>query len=118
MNISEINKLKDSDLKQLQQTIDDTIRRREREGKMAKKMSIEELLHEYGQFGYVVPKGSKFWKIGGSGRGEGKYGMEVGRFTHSCHVDTTDLIVLLVIDGHDTFVEDYSDLWLSDPVTI
>lgn len=93
------------------------VKREEKSGEPATK---EELIFLYEHFGYEIPNGSKFWKIGGLQKGRGKYGFQVGQYTHSCHIDSTELIVLLVIDGYNgnTYLESYSDIWLSNCIIV
>lgn len=44
-------------------------------------------------FGFIIPKDAEFYKTEKNG-----IGMKVGHYVHSCHVDTTDIYVLLHID--------------------
>jgi len=104
------------ELEEIKHEIEAQISKKQWEERRKVKKTREQLLKEFYRFGYIVPPGSKFWKIGGPVKSAGAYGMEVGAYVHSCHVDTTDLKVLLVVDGNEHFVESYSDFWLSDPV--
>lgn len=116
--MSEINISKRSieDLRVLRDELDEEISNLERDAKLKVRKTREELISEFGYFGYIVPPTAKFWKIHGPNKSVGAYGMEVGEYTHSCHVDTTELKVLLVVDGNEHYVESFADLWLSDPV--
>jgi len=78
----------------------------------------QKLVDVYSGMGFLLPDGSKFWKINGLGKDEGLYGLQVGSFIHSCHVDSTDLIVLLIINGCNSYVDDVSDFWLSNCIKI
>lgn len=104
------------ELREMRDELDEQIADLERETKNKVRKTREQLIQEFGHFGYEVPSTAKFWKIHGPNKGLGAYGMEVGSYTHSCHIDTTDLKVLLVVDGNEHYVESYADLWLSDPV--
>lgn len=77
----------------------------------------EKVLRAFTGSGYEIPKDVKFFKIG-TGDDIGLYGMQVGSYVHSCHIDTTDFIVLLIINGCNTHVDSFSDLWLSHPFTV
>jgi hypothetical protein len=92
--------------------------------KIAKTLTKEQLLSLYGGYGYVVKPGDKFWKIR-HGKGEGFYGWQVGQFEHSCHIDSTDLIVLYVIEpgtptspAGDQYLVHDSEMWLEGPIVV
>jgi len=110
LSLDELEDVKDEAI----ECIDDKIY----EAKKTATKTRSEIIKDFNHFGFQVPDKVNFWKIRGplSHKGFGAYGMEVGRYVHSCHVDTTDLIVLLVVDGNDNFVESYSDMWLDGPV--
>ena len=55
-----------------------------------------------------------FWEVKASGPYNKMIGMEVGRYEHSCHVDTTEIIVLLFINNDGDAVHEFSDLWLKN----
>ena len=112
------------ELVKLQETIEELIEERDRQF-MTQTMSKEQLLDLYHSRGYSPKKGDKFWKIRSPEKGRGFYGWEVGRFEHSCHIDTTDLIVLYVIEPRgsngsvgESYVEEYADLWLEGPIVV
>lgn len=93
--------------------------------KLAKTLTKEQLLSLYNGYGYVVKPGDKFWKIKAPGKGCGFYGWQVGQFEHSCHIDSTDLIVLYVIEpgtptapNGDQYTCHHSDLWLEGPIVV
>lgn len=46
--------------------------------------------------GIVIPNDAEFYQVVKDGR----IGMKVGAYTHSCHVDTSDFVVLLFVDFH------------------
>ena len=77
----------------------------------------EKVLRAFSGRGIEIPKGTKFFRID-SGDDIGLYGMQVGSYVHSCHIDTTDLIVLLIVNGTDMYVDDKSAFWLSEPFTV
>lgn len=116
--VVKILSLDEDELTAFEEKLDAIIEERQKKIADANKMSREELVALYEGFGYEVKPGMKFWKIGGLGRGRGLYGLEVGQYTHSCHIDTTELIVLLVVDGTNNYVESYADLWLSGPIVV
>ncbi len=102
----------------------ETLLEEKRRLKRAKTLTKEQLLSLYTGYGYIVNKGDKFWKIT-SGEGEGFYGWQVGQFEHSCHIDSTDLIVLYVIEpGTPTspvgkqYLVHTSELWLEGPIVV
>lgn len=115
--IPDISKLKLHELEELQIELEGQIHKLQREAKLAKKHTKEEIIAMFSHFGYTVPKGAKIWRIRDLEH-EGAYGMEVGGFEHSCHIETTDFKVLLVVDDTYHDVESYSDIWLSDPIVI
>lgn len=117
--IMDISKLQLHELEEFQSDIKECIRKIEYEAWKAKVLPKEEIVKMFTSFGYTVPKGAKIWRVHPRGeKTEGGYGMEVGKYEHSCHIDTTDFIVLLVVSGTDSYVESYGDLWLSDPITV
>jgi hypothetical protein len=111
-----ISKRSIAELEELIEDIQDEIIKLKIEEKRNTKKTREQVIREFDNFGYVVPPDAKFWKVHGADMGPGAYGMEVGSYTHSCHIDTTDLKVLLVVDGTEHYVDSFADLWLSDPV--
>ena len=60
--------------------------------KLAKKIR-----KHYEGFGYDVRDGDRFWKT------EFGWGWQVGQFTHTCHIDITDFVVVLVISEGTNF---------------
>lgn len=88
---------------------------REREEKRNRKLIREQIIKEFHHFGYQIPDEGKFWKVNAPGRGFGGYGLEIGRYEHSCHIEDSEFIVLLVVNGSEHFTESYSDLWLKGP---
>jgi hypothetical protein len=112
--------MKDDALIDLRDRIDQLLCDREREYLRSKKMTREQLIKLYEGFGYVVSKGSKFWRVTGPGEEHrGYYGLQVGQYTHECYIDTTDMIVLLIIDlNSQSVVEKFAELWLTDCVTV
>jgi hypothetical protein len=88
---------------------------------LAQKLSKDQLLSLYRGYGYDPQPGDKFWKITAKGQGYGMYGWQVGQYEHSCHIDSTDIKVLLVIEpqaGGTHYVCDHSDLWLDGPIVV
>lgn len=72
------------------------------------KEELAKLVGKYSKWGFIVDKGARFWKR------DGEYHLEVGRYWHSCHVDSTHIIVLLMInnDGKTRLVDDWhAELW-------
>lgn len=121
MQTIDLSKMKLHELQELQMDVEKKIREVEYSEWNAKKHSKEEILAMFGHFGYQVPKGAKIWRVHPRGEKKtGGYGMEVGEYVHSCHIDTTDFKVLLVVDNNGTehYVESFSDLWLSDCIVI
>jgi len=116
--VVKILSLDEDELEAFEEKLDAIIEERQKKIADANVMTREELIALYEGFGYEIKPGMKFWKIGGLGRGRGLYGLQVGQYTHSCHIDTTDLIVLLVVDGTNNYVESYADFWLSGPIVV
>lgn len=46
--------------------------------------------------GFIVPADAEFYVVGKTGR----VGMKVGGYTHSCHVETTDIVVLFFANSN------------------
>lgn len=113
----EISQLSIEQLKELKSRVESQIVENKRLAKVKKKHTKEEIIYMFSDFGYEVPKGAKIWKIADDNHA-GAYGMEVGGYTHSCHIDTTDFKVLLVVDGGYHGVESYADMWLEDCIVI
>lgn len=115
----DISKLQIHELEELQSDITECIFALKYQAWKAKVLPKEEIVKMFTRFGYTVPKGTKIWRVHPRGeKKEGGYGMEVGKYGHSCHIDTSDFIVLLVVSGNDSYVESFSDLWMSDPITV
>lgn len=110
------------ELTNLQKQIEKLLEERDRVF-LAQKMSKEQLLSLFNSRGYYPKVGDKFWKVQSPTKGRGFYGWQVGQYEHSCHIDTTDLIVLLIIEpsrtsGGDTYVTDYATMWLDGPIIV
>jgi hypothetical protein len=71
--------------------------------------SRKEIVDEFQKKGYDVKPDTKFWRINNE-----SVGMEIGRHEHSCHIDTIELIVLLIIDYPEFYYDSYIDLWLEE----
>lgn len=112
--------LSSEELQKIQKKIDDLLEERDKVF-MAQTLTKDQLLYLYHRRGYYPKTGDKFWKIMSPTKGRGMYGWEVGFYEHSCHIDTTDLHVLLVVEpgpNGQTYVMDYSDLWLQGPIIV
>lgn len=108
------------ELEALQNKINGLIEERDRVW-MAQQMSREQLLDLYRSRGYDPKPGDKFWKIRSPTKGRGFYGWQVGQYEHSCHIDTTDILVLFIIEpGHhgSSYVMDYAEMWLDGPIVV
>lgn len=117
----DIEKLKLHELEELQSDVEDLIRKRKYEVWKNTALPREKIIAMFTGFGYEVPKGTKIWRIRPHGdKQNGGYGMQVGVVEHSCHIDSSTFLVLLVIDanGIDKDVEMLSDNWLSDPFIV
>ena len=110
-----LKKLNDTELLDVADAANAMIEDREREEKRNRKLTREQIIEEFHHFGYQIPKKGKFWKVNAPGRGFGGYGLEIGRYEHSCHIEDSEFIVLLVVNGSEQFTESYSDLWLKGP---
>lgn len=56
--------------------------------------SVLDFKKELSSRGIIVPIGAEFYRVVKDGR----IGMKVGEYTHSCHIDTMDFVVLLFAD--------------------
>lgn len=114
-----LSKLQIHELEELQSDIEDRIFELQDKEWKKTKHTKEQIVKMFTSFGYTVPPGAKIWRVRPKGdKKAGGYGMEVGKYEHSCHIDTTDFIVLLVVSGTEHYVDSYSNLWLSDPITV
>lgn len=117
-NMKNLNEMTKEELKALSKSVENELDERRKQDFRSREMTKEDLLKVYSGYGYCVPEGAKFFRIR-SGEYEGCYGWQVGQYTHSCHVDTTDLIVLLVYSNNHKFnIEEYADLWLEEAFTV
>lgn len=57
--------------------------------------------------GFIIPTDAEFYIVGKTGR----VGMKVGGYTHSCHVETTDIVVLFFGDSNLGDAEAFCD-WM------
>jgi hypothetical protein len=118
----DLTKLQLHELEELQTDVEDAIRNRKYDDWKAKKLTTEQKVALFTHFGITVPKGAVIWRV--SPRGdkfpEGGYGMEVGAYEHSCHIDTTDFKVLYVVsaNGVDHDVQSMSDTWLTEKTIV
>lgn len=64
-------------------------------------------------FGYAHTSDCKFWRAKSPDKFLNRIGLQVGFHSHSCHIDTTDLTVLMFIDDKGkTEFEDFADHWI------
>jgi len=61
------------------------------------KKNIEKFKESLNSMGYSVTN-PEYYKIT-RGPHEDKVGVKVGSYLHSCHIESSDIIVLLVMDG-------------------
>ena len=74
------------------------------------KPTKQELIKQLTGFGFDVPDNAKFYKF----RDKSEtfcYGMQVGQYSHSCYIDTTDYIILLIVKDNNTYVKEVCDFW-------
>jgi hypothetical protein len=106
-----------NELEDLKRSVEEQIRKLKRAEKVAKKHTREEILAMFHQWGYITPTGAKIWRLRDLDH-EGAYGMEVGGFDHTCHVDSTEFKVLLVVDGDFHDVVSYDDMWFGELLVV
>lgn len=120
-NIKEqVEVLSTPELEVLNATIDALIEERERLV-LVQNQNKEQLLCLFKSRGYYLKPGDKFYKVKGQGRGNGFYGWQVGQYQHSCHIDTSDMIVLLIVEPGlhgETYVIDSYHMWLEGPIIV
>jgi hypothetical protein len=64
-------------------------------------------------FGFMIPENAEFYKVLESG----KIGMKVGGFEHSCHVESSNIVILLHFKGdlnendRGAYIEEYWGCW-------
>ncbi len=75
----------------------------------------ERLVKQYMTFGYQIKPGDIFYKT--SIGDEDVWGLKVGEITHSCHIDTTEIVVLFFVDRKPDVIS-VSDNWLIDSITV
>lgn len=68
----------------------------------------KKLRQKYEGFGWCIKNGDKFWKT------KKGWGWQVGEYSHSCHIDTTDFVVVMLIDDktYQSSVEEFDSLWM------
>ena len=76
------------------------------------KPTKQELTKQLTRFGFYVPVNAKFFRF--DDKGVPSYGMKVGEYTHSCCIDTTDYIVLLVVKDKQTYVKEIVYLYSTE----
>lgn len=113
-----ITKLKLHELEELQIEVEVQINNVKYEEWKSKKYTKEEIIAMFHKFGFQVPNGVKIWRVHPYGNRTGGYGMEVGSYDHSCNVDSSTYIVLLVVSEDTYYIEGFSDMWISNPITI
>ena len=83
-----------------------------------KKPTRAEMVAAFNGYGFIVPSNAKFFHIAESDVKKGCkncFGFQIGEYVHSCHVDSTDYIVLLMLDDkHHTWVEEFDGLWMKE----
>ncbi len=58
-------------------------------------------------FGFIIPKDAEFYK-----NVDGVVGMKVGGYTHNCHVESSDVVILFHIDENNNHrLEEYWGCW-------
>ncbi len=80
-----------------------------------------ELIKELNGMGFLASSTNKFYSFKDKNK-ELIIGMKVGEYIHSCHVDSSDIYVLLCLKrntneyGHlyDTYVTDVWDTWTKE----
>lgn len=113
-----LNELNEKELERLKRDIDFELDKRADAEWRATTKTVPELVKIFEGSGYSIPSNSKFWRIQ-SGDYRGCYGYQVGQYTHSCHIDTTDFIVLFVnVYEHDFSVDSYSERHLDGPMIV
>lgn len=69
---------------------------------------LEKFKHNLNTFGFLIPEFAEFYKV----TENGKIGMKVGGFTHSCHVESSDVIILFHMDEDSNhFIQEYWGCW-------
>jgi len=78
--------------------------------------TLPEVKSRLDTFGFLHNKNTKFWRVRSIGQFKNLIGMEIGRFIHSCHIDSTDFIVLFFIKNYNNKNEIgyFSDNWLTE----
>lgn len=102
-----LNEMSLVELEELQFDLERQLILKRQKERLERVKSKEDIFEEFSKFGYIIPNGAKIWRIL-SGDLVGAYGMEIGRYTHNCHLDMTDFVVLLVVDNSEHFVKDVS----------
>lgn len=76
---------------------------------MKKSPKLKKIIAHFANHGYVIPDDVEFYLVT-RGTDKNRIGMKVGKYIHSCEIETTDMIVLLFIDSNER-VKAYSDLF-------
>lgn len=70
---------------------------------------LQEFKRDLETFGYIITENAEFYKVITNDKNQGKIGMKVGEFIHSCPIEQTNFIILFFIDGYTSFIKEYSD---------
>lgn len=61
------------------------------------------------RFGYQIPSNAEFYCEKRDGN---RVGMKIGEYVHVCHIDTTDIFVLLYMTEDGDVVDTVANFWL------
>jgi hypothetical protein len=110
--MKDLKKMTIEEMELLRSNIYAEINRRHQQELVERTLTREDLIEVFSAFGFLLPKGSVFWRVK-EGENRGLYGFEVGRYTHSCYIETTDFVVLLLyVPNYHTQVKEFDDLSL------
>lgn len=85
---------------------------------MNKEELTTSLIKKYQQYGYQINPGDIFYQV--TYEGKLQWGWKIGHYTHSCHIDTTCFVVLMLIDEKTSYnsFKAYADHFLIDSITV
>jgi len=75
----------------------------------------KEFIKLLNSYGYQFDNTNEYYINNNCGsENNGRIGVKVGKFSHSCHVESSDIFVLLFIkENGETKVEEVWDIWAS-----
>lgn len=111
-----LRELSDDVLQLMVSNINDILTERQRESWQRKTQSEEQLRKLFSRFGYETNRANVWRVVWGDHRG--CYGLQVGSYVHSCHIDSTSFIVLLLYTKNTIKLMQFDNESLEGPIVL